>query len=175
MKPPKVEWINNPLFKKTPLLFVVIIVLFIGFNIYLQLKIQKVSGDVDQLQASFTKPARKVSAEFSKKVTLGVKQCPYQKAGNPNAPLKFKLFESETCPYCVAQNKVMDALLPEYGDLIYAEWYQVIDCQKEAEQFKITGVPTFVFTAQGVEKPPAYGFLDRDQLIDYICRVSGRC
>lgn len=175
MKLPKIEWTNSPLFKKTPLLLVIVVVLFIGFNVYLRLKIQKTSSDIARIQASATRPARKVPAEFAKTIQLGEKQCPYQKAGNPNAPLKFKLFESETCPYCVAQNKVMDELLPEYGDLFYSEWFQVIDCQKEAQAYNVTGVPTFVFTAKGVEKEPAYGFLDKQQMIDYICRVSGEC
>lgn len=175
MKLPKIEWTQSSLFKKTPLLLVIVVVLFVGFNVYLRLKIQKASNDVAQIQASATKPARKVKAEFAKTIQLGEKQCPYQKAGNPNAPLKFKLFESETCPYCVAQNKVMDELIPEYGDLMYAEWYQVIDCEKEARSYNVTGVPTFVFTAKGVEKEPAYGFLDKGQMVDYICRVSGQC
>lgn len=175
MKLPKIEWINSPLFKKTPLLLIIAVVAFIGFNVYLRLKIQKTTQDLAQLQAAATKPARQVAAEFVKKIDLGAKQCPYQKAGNLKAPLKFKLFESETCPYCVAQNKVIDELLPKYGDLMYIEWYQVIDCKKESEQYKISGVPTFVFTAKGVEKPPAYGFLDKQQITDYVCRVSGQC
>lgn len=175
MTVPKIVWHNQPLFKKTPLLLVIAVVAFVGFNVYLRLKIQKTSQELTQIQDAATKPARRAPAEFAKKIELGAKQCPYQKAGNPNAPLKFKLFESETCPYCVAQNKVIDELLPEYGDLMYAEWYEVIDCEKESEQYKISGVPTFVFTAQGIEKPPAYGFLDKQQMVDYICRVSGQC
>ena len=175
MKRPQIVWHNQPLFKKTPLLFVIAIVAFIGFNIYLNLKIKNTSQELNQLQLAAVKPPRNVPAEFAKKVELGEKQCPYQKAGNPNAPLKFKVFESQTCPYCVAENKVMDELLPEYGDLFYGEWYEVTDCPKEAEQYKISGVPTFVFTARGVEKEPAYGFLDKQQFIDYICRVSEQC
>lgn len=175
MKIPKIEWTSSILFIKTPLLLVIAVAAFAIFNVYLRLKIQKTTQDLIQIQSEATKPPRKVSADFSKIISLGEKKCPYQKAGNPNAPLKFKLFESETCPYCVAQNKVMNELLPEYGDLIYAQWYQVIDCQEEAGKYKISGVPTFVFTAQGVEKTPAYGFLDKGQMIDYICRVSGQC
>ncbi len=175
MKTPRVIWENQPLFKKTPLFLVIVVVLAVGFNVYLNLKIKNTKADLVQIQKAETKPPRKVSAEFAKKIELGTKQCPYQKAGNPNAPLKFKVFESETCPYCVAQNKVIDELLPEYGDLFYGEWYQVIDCQKDAEKYKISGVPTFVFTAKGVEKEPAYGFLDKQQLTDYICRVSESC
>lgn len=175
MRLPKIEWINSPLFKKTPLLLIIAIVVFIGFNVYLNLKIKTVSYEVTQLQKKAAKPPRKVPAEFAKKISLGEKQCPEVQAGNPNAPLKFKVFESETCPFCVAQNKVMDELLSEYGDLFYGEWYQVIDCQKEAAQYKISGVPTFVFTPQGVEKEPSYGFLDKQQLIDYICQVSQQC
>lgn len=171
----KVVWTNQPLFRKVPLFLVLIVVAAVGFNVYLNLKIKNTQADITQVEKAAVKPPRNVPAEFAKKQELGEKNCPSVKAGNPNAPLKFKVFESETCPYCVAQNKVMDELLPEYGDLIYGEWYQVIDCQKEAEQYKISGVPTFVFTAQGVEKDPAYGFLDKQQLIDYICRVSGQC
>ena len=171
----KVVWENQPLFKKAPLFLVLAVVIFVGFNIYLNLKIKSVKQELAQVESQATKPARSVPAEFAKKVELGEKNCPSIKAGNPSAPLKFKVFESETCPYCVAENKVMDELLPEYGDLFYGEWYQVIDCQKEAEQYKISGVPTFVFNANGVEKEPAYGFLDKGQLVDYICRVSEQC
>ncbi len=175
MSIPKIEWHNQPLFKKTPLILVIIVVTAIGFNVYLNLRIKNTQQELTQIEKVAAKPPRNVPAEFAKKVDLGEKQCPSIKAGNPNASLKFKVFESETCPYCVAQNKVLDELLPEYGDLFYGEWYQVIDCQKEAQQYKISGVPTFVFNAKGVEKEPAYGFLDKQQLIDYICRVSEQC
>jgi len=171
----KIEWTNQPIFKKVPLFLVILVVIFVGFNVYLNLKIKNTQQELTQIEKAASKPPRVVAAEFARKVDLGDKQCPSTKAGNPNAPLKFKLFESETCPYCVAQNKVLDELLPEYGDLFYVELYQVVDCQKEAEQYKISGVPTFVFTAFSVEKEPAYGFLDKQQLIDYICRVSGHC
>ena len=171
----KILWDDQSLFKKTPLILVVAVVAFIGFNIFLYLKIKDASEQADQLAMAATKPPRQVNIEFAKKINLGEKQCPSAKAGNSNATFKFKLFESETCPYCAAQNKVLDELLPEYGDLFYAEWYQVIDCAKEAERYNISGVPTFVFNTLGTEKPPAYGFLDKQQLTDYICRVSGQC
>lgn len=171
----KIIWENQQTFKKTPLILVVVVVAAIGFNVYLNLKIKNTQAEITQIEKAAFKPPRVVQAEFAKITKLGAKQCPYQKAGNPNAPLKFKLFESETCPFCVAQNKVMDELLPEYGDLIYVEWYEVVDCPKESEQYKISGVPTFVFNAKGVEKEPAYGFLDKQQMIDYICRVSQQC
>lgn len=171
----KVVWTNQPLFKRVPLFLVLLVVAGVGFNVFLNLKIQRSNQELTQIRSLAQKPPRVVPAEFSKKIDLGEKQCPSIKAGNPNAPLKFKIFESETCPYCVAQNKVMDELIPEYGDLFYGEWYQVIDCQKESEQYKIAGVPTFVFNAKGVEKEPAYGFLDKQQLVDYICKVSKQC
>lgn len=171
----KIVWENQPLFKKVPLLLVLLVVVFVGFNVYLNLKIKNTKQELTQIEKVAAKPPRVVSAEFSKKIDLGEKSCPSIKAGNPNAQLKFKLFESETCPYCVAQNKVLNEMLPEYGDLFYGEWYQVIDCQKESEQYKIAGVPTFVFNAQGAEKEPAYGFLDKQQLTDYICKVTQSC
>ncbi len=171
----KIEWTNQPLFKKVPLLLVLAVVVFVGFNVYLNLKIKDTRQELTQIEKAAVKPPRVVAVEYSKKIELGEKNCPSIKAGNPNAPLKFKVFESQTCPYCVAQNKVMDELLPEYGDLFYGEWYEVTDCIKESEQYKISGVPTFVFNAKGVEKEPAYGFLDKQQLIDYICKVSQQC
>lgn len=174
MKPPKIIWQDQPIFKKTPLLFVVAVVFFVGFNVYLNLKIKNTNEELKQIESLASAP-RVVSAEFAKRVELGEKGCPMAKAGNPNAPVKFKLFESPTCPFCVAEDKVINEILPQYGDLFYAEWYQVTDCVKESEQYNISGVPTFVFDAKGVEKPPAYGFLDKQQLIDYICRVSEQC
>lgn len=172
---PKIEWQNQPIFKKTPLVLVMIVVGAIGFNVYLNLKIKNTQQELNQIEKIAARPPRVVSAEFSQKQELGEKNCPSIKAGNPNAELKFKIFESETCPFCVAQNKVIDELLPEYGDLFYAEFYQVLDCQSKAEQYKVSGVPTFIFNAKGLEKPPSYGFLDKQQLTDYICRVSQKC
>lgn len=171
---PKIVWHDQPLFKKTPLVLVIAVVLFVGFNVYLNLKIRNTSEDLKQIETMASAP-RVVPAEFSKRIELGEKSCPMAKAGNPGASLKFKLFESPTCPFCVAQDKVISEILPQYGDLFYAEWYQVTDCIKESEAYGISGVPTFVFSAKDTEKDPAYGFLDKQQLIDYICRVSGEC
>lgn len=175
MSLPKIIWTKEPIFKKTPLIVVLAVVIFVGFNVYLNLKIKNTQQELGRLESQSVSAPRIVPPEYAKKIELGEKNCPSIKAGNPNALLKFKLFESETCPYCVAQNKVLDELLPEYGNLFYGEWYQVIDCQKEAQTYKISGVPTFVFNAKGVEKEPTYGFLDKQQLIDYICRVSEQC
>jgi len=167
MSLPKIVWTDQQIFRKTPLFLVVLVTLFIGFNVYLNLGIKNTSQEIAQIE--------KAAAEFSKKIELGEENCPNIKAGNPDAPLKFKVFESETCPYCVAQNKVLDQILPEHGDHFYGEWYGLDSCGDEAQKYKISGVPTFIFTAQDIEKPPAYGFLDKQQLTDYICRVSGQC
>ena len=167
MNIPKIVWTDQQIFKKTPLFLVVLVTLLIGFNIYMNLRIKNTSQNIVQ--------TRIVTAQFSKKIELGEKSCPNIKAGNPDAPLRFKVFESETCPYCVAQNKVLDQILPEYGDLFYGEWYELSSCAQDAQKYRIFGVPTFIFTAKGVEKPPAYGFLDKQQLTDYICKVSEQC
>lgn len=175
MSLPKIVWIDQQVFKKTPFFLVLLVTLFIGYNIYMNLNIKKTSQDIAQIAKAADKPPRVVHAQFSKKIELGEKSCPSIKAGNPDAPLKFKVFVSETCPFCVAQNKVFDQILPEYGDLIFGEWYDLSTCVKDASKYNISGVPTFIFTAQGIEKSPAYGFLDKQQLTDYICRVSERC
>lgn len=175
MNLPKILWTDQQIFKKTPLLLVVLVTLFIGYNVFIYLNVKNTSQDVAQIEKTTGKPPRMVASEFSKKVDLGEKSCPTAKAGNPNAPLKFKVFESETCPFCTAENKVLDEILPEYGDLFYGEWYNVSSCITDAQKYNISGVPTFVFTADGVEKPPAFGFLDKQQLTDYICKVNGQC
>ena len=175
MSLPKIAWVDQPVFKKTPLFLVVLATLFIGFNVYLNLRIKNTNQDLTQIAKTAEKPPRNVPEQFSKKIELGEKSCPSIKAGNPNAPLKFKVFESPTCPYCVAQNKVLDQLLPEYGNLIYGEWYDVSSCVEDARKAQISGVPTFIFSAKGVQKPSAYGFLDKQQLVDYLCRVSEQC
>lgn len=175
MSLPKITWTETKIFNRTPLFLVVLVTLFIGFNVYMNLSIKNTSQEITQIEKAADKPPRVVAAEFSKKIELGEKNCPNTKAGNPDAPLKFKVFESETCPYCTAQNKVLDQLLPEHGDHFYGEWYQLDSCGDEAQKYQISGVPTFIFNAKGVEKSPAYGFLDKQQLTDYICRVSGEC
>jgi len=175
MSLPKIVWTDQQIFKKTPLFLVVLVTLFIGFNVYLNLGIKNTSQEITQIEKAADKPPRVVVAEFSKKIELGEKNCPNIKAGNPDAPLKFKVFESETCPYCVAQNKVLDQILPEHGDHFYGEWYGLDSCGEDAQKYKISGVPTFIFNAKGIEKPPAYGFLDKQQLTDYICKVGEQC
>ena len=111
MSLPKIVWTDQQIFKKTPLFLVVLVTLFIGFNVYLNLGIKNTSQEITQIEKAANKPPRMVAAEFSKKIELGEKNCPNIKAGNPAAPLKFKVFESETCPYCVAQNKVLDQII----------------------------------------------------------------
>lgn len=175
MSLPKIVWTDQQIFQKAPLILVVLATLFIGFNVYLNLSIKNTSQDLLQIEKAKKKPPRIISGQFSQKIDLGEKNCPNTKAGNPEAPLKFKVFESQTCPYCVAQNKVLEQILPEYGDLFYGEWYELSSCPEEAQKYRISGVPTFIFTAQGVEKPSAYGFLDKQQLVDYLCKVSEQC
>ncbi|OIP57279.1 MAG: hypothetical protein COX79_04195 [Candidatus Levybacteria bacterium CG_4_10_14_0_2_um_filter_36_16] len=175
MRLPKIIWTEQQIFKKTPLFLVVLVTMFIGFDVYINLNIKNKGQDISQIEKAIEKPPRVITEQFGKKIELGEKNCPNSKAGNPDAPLQFKLFESETCPYCVAQNKVLDQILPEYGDLFYGEWYDLSSCVEEAQQYKISGVPTFIFTARGIEKPSTYGFLDKQQLTDYICNVSEQC
>lgn len=175
MSLPKIVWIDQQIFKKTPLFIVVLVTLSIGFNVYMNLGIKNTSQDIAQIEKAANKPPRIVAAQFSKKIERGEKNCPNITAGNPDAPLRFKVFESQTCPFCLAQDKVFDQILPEYGDLFYGEWYGLGFCAEAARKYNISGVPTFIFTAKGVEKPPAYGFLDKQQLIGYICKVSGQC
>lgn len=175
MSLPKIVWTDQQIFKKTPLLLVLLVTVLIGFGVYINLNIKNTQQKIVQIEKAVEQPPRVVTEEFSKKNEIGEKNCPYITAGNPNAPLKFKLFESETCPYCIAQNKALDQILPEYGDLFYGEWYMLNSCTQDAQNYQISGVPTFIFTANGTEKPPAYGFLDKQQLIDYICKVSKQC
>ncbi|OGC52389.1 hypothetical protein A2982_00845 [candidate division WWE3 bacterium RIFCSPLOWO2_01_FULL_39_13] len=175
MSLPKIVWTEQQIFKKTPLYLVILATVFIGFDVYIYLNIKNKSQDINQIEKAVEKPPRVAAGQFGKKIELGENNCPNIKAGNPDAPLKFKIFESETCPYCVAQNKVLDQILPEYGDLFYAEWYELSSCADEAQKYQISGVPTFIFNAYGIEKPSAYGFLDKQQLTDYICKVSKQC
>lgn len=175
MNLPKILWTDQQVFNKTPLLLVVLVTLFIGYNVFIYLNVKNTNQAVTQIEKASEKPPRIVPNEYSKRIDLGDKSCPSAKAGNPNAILKFKVFESETCPFCTAENKVLDKIFPEYGDIFYGEWFSVSSCLEDAQKYNISGVPTFVFTADGVEKPPAFGFLDEGQLTEYICRVSGQC
>ena len=175
MKLPKIVWIEQQVFEKIPLYIIVLTTLFIGFDVYINLNIKNKSQDLIQVEQALEKHPRIVTEQFSKKVDLGENSCPNFNAGNPNAPLKVKIFESDTCPFCVAQNKVFDEILPEYGDLFYVEWYELNPCPEEAQRYQISGVPTFIFSARGMEKPSTYGFLDKQQLVDYICGVSKQC
>lgn len=175
MNIPKIVWTGEKVFTKTPLIIVIFLTLFISFDIYINLNIKKINQSITEIEKDISIPQRIVDREFSTKIKLGDNDCPNTKAGNPDAPLSFKVFESETCPYCVFQNEVLDQILPVYGDLFYEELYDLNSCIENAKEYKIVGVPTFVFKTNGEEKPPAYGFLDKQQLINYICGVSQKC
>ncbi|MBI2314497.1 hypothetical protein HYU93_00335 [Candidatus Daviesbacteria bacterium] len=71
-----------PFFKKTPLFLVVLVTLFIGFNVYLNLGIKNTSQEITQIEKATGKPLRVVAAEFSKKIELGEKNCPSRKVKN---------------------------------------------------------------------------------------------
>lgn len=68
---------------------------FIGFNVYTSLSIKNTSREITQIEKIAEKPPGVVAADSNKKIELGEKSCPNTKAGNPDVPLKFKVFESK--------------------------------------------------------------------------------
>lgn len=102
--------------------------------------------------------------------------CPDAEGGLDNAFLQIKYFYSKFCPWCIKEEPILEKLVKNYGNLIHIEWYNVNDCSELVNRYRVSGVPTFVFsTYDNQTEYLHYGFVYEEDLVKLICDVTGGC
>jgi len=102
--------------------------------------------------------------------------CPDAEGGVKDALLQIKYFYSDFCPWCQREESVLQKIIKDYGDLVHIEWYGLSDCSELVKKYKVSGVPTFVFsTYYDKTEYSYYGFIYEEDLIKLICDVTGGC
>lgn len=116
-----------------------------------------------------------VDVNFTKKMALQGK-CPDSTGGDDNSYLRIKYFYSDFCPWCKREEPILQKLVGEYGHMIYIEWFNTLQCSEEVNKYKVSGVPTFVFSESYEKKEYShYGFIYEKDLRKLICDVTGGC
>lgn len=150
---------------------IIAIILVLIVNIVLAFKIVEYKGLIKYQVSNFTS-----NTNFTKKIELNKKDCPDAIGGNPNAYLKMKYFYTPFCPWCRKEEPILRELLAEKGLLFSLGWYDLRYCSEEVEKYKVSGVPTFVFsTYNSTKEYTHYGFIYKEDLNKLICNVTGGC
>ena len=104
------------------------------------------------------------------------KNCPDAEAGFDSAFLQVKYFYSVYCPWCDREEPILQKLAENYSNLIYITWYNIEDCQELVDKYRVSGVPTFVFSTYGnYSEYTHYGFIYEKDLTKLVCDVTGGC
>ena len=112
---------------------------------------------------------------FTGKIETGEK-CPDAEGGSDNAFLQVKYFYSKFCPWCKKEEPILQKLVKDYGNLIHIEWYNVNNCQEIVNKYKVSGVPTSVFsTYDNQTEYSHYGFVYEKDFMKLMCDVTGGC
>lgn len=110
-----------------------------------------------------------------RKTETGI-NCPDAEGGLDKAFLQMKYFYSEFCPWCKKEEPILQRLVENYGNLIHIEWYNVNSCPELVNKYRVSGVPTFVFSANNNQTEYAhYGFIYEKDFVKLLCDVTGSC
>lgn len=102
--------------------------------------------------------------------------CPDTFLGNENASFQIKYFYSENCIYCLGEEKIINDLIKEKGNLFSLEKYNVNLCGDIANDFGVLKTPAFVFLDK--EENSYFtknSYLPKDVLERTICKSTGAC
>ncbi len=103
-------------------------------------------------------------------------ECPDAVGGSDAAFLKIKYFYSNFCLWCRKEEPILKRMVEKHGDWIQISWYNVNTCQDLVEKYKVSGVPTLIFSTTGnPAEYPHYGFTYEKDLEKLICDVTGSC
>ncbi len=156
--------------KSNPIWILVIIVIFILLilNITLSTKIFEQKKNIyDDKKTKKNDSYKKISLQST---------CPDSVGGNNQSYLRIKYFYSDFCPWCIKEEPILQKLVEEYGNLVYIEWFGTGFCSEKANRYKVSGVPTFVFSVKDEDKEYShYGFIYEKDLRKLICDVTGGC
>ncbi len=141
---------------------------FLIFNIVLSSKISEYTEKMEIINQSN-------STSIEAKTETG-ESCPDAIAGVDTAFLQIKYFYSKYCPWCVKEEPILQELVKNHGNLVSIEWYDVNNCQELVNQYKIGGVPSFVFsTIDNGTEYSHYGFIPQEDIVKLTCDVNGAC
>jgi len=102
--------------------------------------------------------------------------CPSNVFGNENADFQIKYFYSSNCLHCMGEEKIINDLIKEKGNIFSLEKYNIEFCTDEAEKFGVVGTPSFVFfDKEDNEYFTRNSYLPRDALESTICKSTGSC
>jgi|SRR3989339_1054712 len=130
---------------------------------------------ISETRKSLTNLRGKASFNFTTKIELQ-SSCPDSVGGNNESYLRIKYFYSDYCPWCRKEEPILQKLVMEHGDWFYLEWFNIGSCDKDVDKYKVSGVPTFIFSTADEQKEYShYGFIYENDLEKLICDVSGGC
>jgi len=102
--------------------------------------------------------------------------CPDAEGGLDTAVLQVKYFYSKFCAWCMKEEPILQRLVKEKGNFVNIKWYNVRSCPELTAKYKVSGVPTFVFsTFNNKTEYSHYGFIYEEDLKKMVCEVSGEC
>ena len=155
---------NNPLW----ILAIVIISVLLILNIV-------IFKDIDTYKKKLESINNSDNILFESKTETGEK-CPDSAGGFEKAFLQIRYFYSDYCPWCRKEEPILQRLVKEHGDSVNIRWYNIDDCSELVNEYKISGVPTFVFNTFGNNTEYAhYGFIYEKDLIKLMCDITGGC
>ena len=144
------------------------IFIFLILNIVFSMKISETKTSLISLNNT------EFSVAFAKRSLQS--NCPDSAGGNNQSYLKIKYFYSDYCSWCKKEEPILQRIINEYGDLVYIEWFNIRSCPQEVNKYKVSGVPTFVFsTSDEKEEYSHYGYIYENDLKKLICDVTGGC
>jgi len=159
---------NNPLW----IMAIAFIFILLIFNLALFTKKYESAG---KLGPPETNNLAGANTSLKGKTETTVK-CPDAEGGDKNAFLQIKYFYSDFCPWCIKEEPILQKLVKDYGNFVYISWYNINTCPDLVEKYKVSGVPTLVFsTTDNQAEYSHYGFTYEKDLKKLICDVTGGC
>lgn len=151
-------------------LAVVLIFVILILNIVMFVRVSEYKEKVSFLEVNNSN-----NISFEGKVETR-ESCPDAEGGMENAFLQVKYFYSRFCPWCIKEEPILQKLVRNYGNLIHIEWYNIKNCPESVDKYKVSGVPTLVFsTITNKTEYSHYGFVYEKDLMKLMCDVSGGC
>lgn len=158
--------------KSSPLWILAIVLVFviIILNLVMAMRISEQKEKLSNLRIN-----KSINSSFEEKIKTKEK-CPDAKGGSENAYLHVKYFYSKFCPWCIKEEPILQKIVKNYGDHIHVIWYNINNCPELVEKYKVSGVPTFIFsTFNNQTEYSHYGFIPEEDLMKLMCDVTGVC
>lgn len=157
---------NNQKYKNKPfwIFGVVAISLLIILNFAMTVRVGEYEKELENHNMSF--PGKITTSD----------NCPDSTGGTNNSFLQVKYFYSKFCAWCKKEEPILQRLVENYANLIHIEWYDINKCPEMVDKYKVSGVPTFIFsTYENNTEYSRYGFIYEKDLMKLMCDVTKGC